>query len=185
MAPLMNIVTLSHQLPQDDAEIDVLLDMVFGIGRRTKTSYRLREGNHAAPGLSLVLREAGFGIVAAISYWPLAIGEAQTPALLLGPLAVHPARQNLGHGRKLTAESLANAKQLGHLLIILIGDAPYYLRAGFVPVPAGQIDLPGPFDPARLLHVELVEGALAKTHGLALPPWRWAEISALRAATSG
>ena len=181
----MNIVTLSHQLLQDAVEIDALLDMVFGIGRRTKTSYRLREGNTAAPGLSLVLREESFGIVAAISYWPLAIGEAQTPALLLGPLAVHPARQNLGHGRKLMAESLASAKQLGHQLIVLIGDAPYYLRAGFIAVPAGQIEMPGPLDPARLLHFELVEGALAQAHGLALPPWRWTEISALRAATSG
>ena len=77
-------------LASDEAEIENLLDRAFGIGRRTKTSYRLREGNRAVAGLSLVIREAGLGIVGTVSFWPLRIGAAGTPALLLGPLAVHP-----------------------------------------------------------------------------------------------
>ena len=43
---------------------------------------------------------------------------------------------------------------------------PYYGRFGFKPVPPGQITLPGPVDPARLLALELVPGALAATTGM-------------------
>jgi predicted N-acetyltransferase YhbS len=43
---------------------------------------------------------------------------------------------------------------------------PYYGRFGFQPVPPGQISLPGPVDPARLLAVELVAGTLAGATGL-------------------
>ena len=83
MSPSLPLVT--EQQPQDQAEIETLLDLAFGIGRRSKTSYRLREGNVAAEGLSLIVREAGFGIVGSISFWPILIGEAQSQALLLGP----------------------------------------------------------------------------------------------------
>jgi len=47
-----------------------------------------------------------------------------------------------------------------------VGDMPYYGRFGFVPVPRGHIVLPGPVDPARLLALELVPGALAGGAGL-------------------
>jgi predicted N-acetyltransferase YhbS len=181
----MMSLPLSEYCPQDEAEIETLLDLAFGVQRRTKTSYRLREGSTAAPGLYLVTREAGFGIAGSISYWPMLIGAAQTPALLLGPLAVHPARQSMGIGKFLLHESLARAKALGHKLIVLIGDAPYYLKAGFVHVPVQQIEMPGPVDPRRLLYMEFDPGALAGARGLALPPWRWQDINALHAATSG
>jgi predicted N-acetyltransferase YhbS len=42
---------------------------------------------------------------------------------------------------------------------------PYFGRFGFQPVPPGQITLPGPVDPARLLAVELVPGALKGAKG--------------------
>ena len=180
-----SIPFVTEQQPQDQAEIETLLELAFGIGRRAKTSYRLREGNVAAAGLSLVVREEGFGLVGSISCWPVLIGEAQTPALLLGPLAIHPQRQNQGIGKSLLHDSLARAKVLGHKLIILIGDAPYYLKAGFQYAPVGQIEMPGPVDPRRLLYLELEVGALTRAQGLALPPYRCAEIVALRAATSG
>lgn len=165
-------------LASDAVAIDQLLDLTFGLSRRTKTSYRLREGNFAAEGLSLVIRDAEFGLVGCISYWPLRIGEVATPALLLGPLAVHPQRQNIGIGRALMNVSLAIAKAQGHKLVLLVGDAPYYARVGFQPVPLGLMDLPGPFDPARFLYLELVESALNGARGLVLPPQRAAELSA-------
>mgnify|MGYP006276825175 CR=1 FL=1 len=162
-------------LASDEAEIENLLDRAFGIGRRTKTSYRLREGNRAVAGLSLVIREAGLGIVGTVSFWPLRIGAAGTPALLLGPLAVHPERQNLGIGLALMREGLARARAMGHRLVILVGDEPYYARAGFRRLPPGLLAMPGPTDPERFLHVELAEGALAGVSGLVLTPQRHAE----------
>ena len=173
----------TDQFPDDLPAIEDLLDLTFGLSRRTKTSYRLRDGSDPVPGLLLIVGEPSFGLVGAISFWPIAIGAAETPALLLGPLAVHPERQNIGIGRALMNEGIARAKTLGHKLVILIGDAPYYARVGFAQVPAGQIEVPGPVDPKRLLYLELVPGALALAHGLALPAWRWTEINALRATT--
>ena len=38
-------------------------------------------------------------IAGAIRYWPVRVGAAGTPALLLGPVAVHPTRQGEGLGR--------------------------------------------------------------------------------------
>jgi predicted N-acetyltransferase YhbS len=162
----------------DQPLIEQLLDVAFGIDRRVKTSYRLREGSAPAKGLSLVVRDPDVGLAGSISFWPLAIGSTGTPTLLLGPLVVHPKRQNLGVGLALMQEGLARAGAQGHRLVILVGDSPYYARAGFRKLPEGQLLMPGPVDPARFLYVELVLGALAVTHGLVLPPHRFAEISA-------
>ncbi len=160
------------QQPSDAAAIEHLLDLTFGISRRTKTSYRLREGSAAVRGLSFVVRDYELGLAGAISYWPLKVGTPASPALLLGPLAVHPQRQNLGIGRELMHRSLADAKSMGHPLILLVGDLPYYERLGFAQVPEGKLILPGPVDVRRLLFLELAEGSMDQTNGLVLPPHR-------------
>jgi predicted N-acetyltransferase YhbS len=156
----------SPALPSDHDAIEHLLDLSFGTERRTKTSYRLREGSTAVEGLSQVVRDEALGVVGAISFWPLVVGAKGTKALLLGPLAVHPARQNLGIGLQLMRTTLATATAAGHRLVLLVGDQPYYGRVGFVQVAEGQVLMPGPVDPKRLLALELVEGALAEAHGL-------------------
>ena len=161
----------------DQPIIEQLLDIAFGIDRRVKTSYRLREGSAPALDLSLVVRDADVGLAGSVSFWPLAIGKAGTPALLLGPLVVHPKRQNIGVGLALMQEGLARAKAMGHKFVILVGDAPYYARAGFQKLPEGQLILPGPVNLDRFLYVELTKGSLAEARGLVLPPHRYAEIS--------
>lgn len=156
--------------PHDHDAIEHLLDLAFGTGRHSKTSYRLREGNHPVPGLSLVTRDNGVGVSGTISFWPLAIGPKLSPALLLGPLAVHPDRQGLGIGLALMREGLARAAARGHGLVLLVGDEPYYSKVGFRRLPEGQIDLPGPFDPKRFLFLELTTGALSGVSGMARVP---------------
>jgi predicted N-acetyltransferase YhbS len=162
----------------DQPAIEHLLDLSFGIDRRTKTSYRLREGSAAVPGLSLVIRDSGVGLAGCISFWPLAIGAAGTPALLLGPLAVHPQRQNLGIGLALMGEGLSRARANGHRLVVLVGDEPYYARVGFKKLPRDLMQLPGPANPDRFLYLELQPHALAGVSGMVLPPHRYAERSA-------
>jgi predicted N-acetyltransferase YhbS len=163
---------LSPTLASDHDAVEHLLDLSFGPQRRTKTSYRLREGNTAVDGLSLVIRDPEVGIVGTISYWPLAVGAKGTKALLLGPIAVHPLRQNQGIGMTLMRSTLAMARSAGHKLVLLVGDAPYYARMGFAQVPEGQLLLPGPVDSKRLLFLELVEGALEDAHGLVIAAHR-------------
>jgi predicted N-acetyltransferase YhbS len=156
--------------PADEAAVEHLLDLAFGSDRRSKTSYRLRQDNAAVPGLSLVVRDAGVGISGTISFWPLVIGAAGRPALLLGPLAVHPDRQGLGIGLALMREGLAKAAAMGHRLVLLVGDEPYYARVGFRKLPPGLISLPGPVDPKRFLYLEIVPGALTGIGGMARAP---------------
>ena len=162
----------------DEAAIEQLLDLAFGLSRRSKTSYRLREGSAPVEGLSFVVREPEVGLAGAVSFWPLCIGEKGTPALLLGPLAVHPQRQNLGIGLQLMQEGLARAKAMGCRLVVLVGDEPYYARVGFKRLPEGRLTLPGPVDPKRFLYLELADGALREAEGMVLPPWRMAKAVA-------
>ncbi len=144
-------------------EVEDLLDTAFGPGRFAKTAYRLREGADALPELSF----AGFlgdELVATIRFWPVKIGVG-TPALMLGPLAVDPAKRGKGWGLDMIATGLARAKALGHQLVVLVGDETYYARQGFKKVPPGQITMPGPCDPQRLLYCELAEGVFADVQG--------------------
>lgn len=163
-------IALEDTLASDHDAIEHLLDMAFGSDRHTKTSYRLRAGNTPVPGLSLVTRDAGVGLSGTISFWPLEIGVRRSPALLLGPLAVHPDRQGLGIGIGLMQEGLARARALGHRLVLLVGDEPYYAKVGFARLPEDLIGLPGPVDPKRFLFLELVPGALQGVSGLAQVP---------------
>lgn len=146
--------------------VEALLDEAFGPGRFARTAYRLREGTIPIPDLSFVA-ELGGTPVGAVRLSPITIGGKA--ALFLGPLVVHPDFKNKGLGLALMRRSLEAAKAAGHALVILVGDAPYYARAGFSPIPAGQVSLPGPVDPGRLLANELVDGALAGVTGMARP----------------
>jgi predicted N-acetyltransferase YhbS len=165
----------------DAAEVEALLDQCFGLARRTKTTYRLREGERPVAALCHVARDPSGRLVGANSFWEVRIGEAGVPALLLGPLAVAPDLQGMGIGRALMRRGIDDARDLGHALIILVGDEPYYGRVGFRQVPPDQMLLPGPVDPARLLYLELAPGALGAARGLVLGRRRF---SGLRDTTS-
>ena len=149
----------------DDAEpIERLNERVFGPGRFARAAYRIRETTPADPGLSFVAR-VGTLLVGASAMTPIAIGGA--PALLLGPLIVEPVFRSQGIGEALVNRSLEAAKAAGWKLVILVGDEPYYARMGFKRAASGQISLPGPVDPDRLLYRELEPGALAAVTGVA------------------
>ncbi len=148
----------------DFAAVSLLHAKVFGPGRFTRTAYRVREG--AAP-VSPFCRVALLGerLLAAVRFTPITIGGTDG-ALLLGPLAVDPDFTGQGFGRRLIAEAMGAAKAAGVKLVVLVGDEPYYGRFGFAPIPPGQITLPGPVDPQRLLAAELQPGALPGFNGL-------------------
>src|SRR5690606_6104509 len=148
---------------EDACAIEALLDRAFGHDRHNKTSYRFRVG--IAPLRDLALTGWLDGrLVGTVRFWPVVI-DRRWPALLLGPLAVDPEMRGRGCGIHLMRQSLANARARGHERVILVGDLPYYSRVGFRQVPEGTLTLPGPFDPARLLMLELVPGAMAGIRG--------------------
>ncbi|MFN3744731.1 MAG: GNAT family N-acetyltransferase [Hyphomicrobiaceae bacterium] len=157
-------VVTRRAVPADLPAIAALQSRAFSPGRFARTAYRVREG---APILSPYCRVALIGdrLVAAVRVTPITIG-GQPGALLLGPLAVEPELAGRGYARRLVTEALDAARAAGEMLVVLVGDMAYYGRLGFAPIPPGQIRLPGPVDPARLLAAELVAGALEKFRGM-------------------
>jgi predicted N-acetyltransferase YhbS len=157
------MVTIRLEELRDAATADAIVAEAFGPGRFAKTAYRLREGVACIAALSYVAEEAG-RIVGTVRYWPVTIGAEA--ALMLGPIAIVADRQGQGIALALMQTSLAEAKRLGHRAVVLVGDEPYYARAGFARIkPPGRITMPGPVDLARLLGLSLVEGALEAMKG--------------------
>lgn len=148
------MIALNPETPQDWWEVEALYDLCFAPGREALSSYRLRDGVGAVPGLCLVARDAA-GVAGAIRYWPVRVGGVRV--LLLGPVAVHPTHQGEGLGGYLIRDSLARAGGLGWTRVMLVGDAPYYGRFGFRR--AEGITMPPPTNPDRLLILDLVPGA--------------------------
>jgi predicted N-acetyltransferase YhbS len=165
--------SLLPEAPEHKTEIELLLDEAFGLARLAKTSYRLREGERPVEGLSHVAIEPGRGIVGCISFWRIHVGDHGPATLLLGPLAVAGNRRGVGIGRALMNNGIDRARAAGYALVILVGDEPYYGRVGFRKVPPGQLILPGPVDPDRLLFLELQKEAMGTARGLVLPPHRF------------
>ena len=158
----MSNFTLSPETPDDAEAIERLNARVFGPGRFAKTAYRVRETTPTDPAMSFVAR-VGPLLVGANAMTPIVIGES--PAWLLGPLIVEPVFRSRGIGEALVQASLEAAKAAGGRLVVLVGDEPYYGRMGFKPTPPGRVVMPGPVDPGRMLHCELVEGALEAVSG--------------------
>lgn len=155
-------VVVAREQPGDAAAVERLAARAFGPGRFAKTAYRLREMAEPDPALCWVARISTL-LVGANRMTPIDAGG--TPALLLGPLTVDPAFRGRGIGGTLIARSLEAAREAGHGLVILVGDAPYYGRFGFQRIPTGRLVLPGPVDTARFLWCELVQGAAVAASG--------------------
>ena len=156
------MVTIRLERPVDEAAREALLDAAYGPARHQKPSARLRRGRLPADGLSFVAIERG-RMVGTVRLWPVDAGSKH-PALLLGPLAVHPHARNRGIGAALMRRALIAASSLGHGAVLLVGDEAYYGRFGFSTVKTATLALAGA-DPTRLLARELVPGALDGAHG--------------------
>lgn len=138
---------LRAEQAQDWWEVEALYDLCFAPGREALSSYRLRDGVPPVEGLSLVARDEDGVLGGAIRFWPIDVGGA--PALLLGPIAVHPTRQGEGLGGAMMRDSLARAREHGWPRVLLVGDAPYYGKFGFEKLEG--VVMPPPTNPDRVL----------------------------------
>ncbi|MEO0681646.1 MAG: N-acetyltransferase [Pseudomonadota bacterium] len=162
---------LMRERPEDEAEVEWLLDTAFAPGRTALSSYRLRDGGAPVSALCLVARDDFDAVAGAIRFWPVRLGDAGAPGLLLGPVAVHPTRQGEGLGAVLIGEGLDRAREAGWTRVLLVGDAPYYERFGFTRAAAARLTMPAPTNPDRVLGIALAPGAL---DGLSGEVRRWA-----------
>lgn len=159
-------ITVLPEQPSDEPAIERLVARTFGPGRFARTAYRLRENNPHRLDLSFTAY-IGTMLVGSVRLSPLLIGEAS--ALLLGPLTVEPPFRSHGIGRRLVERSLEAARTGGARLVLLVGDEPYYGRMGFLRIPRGQVTLPGPVDPDRVLVCPLDGGGVGHVAGAVRP----------------
>ena len=151
------MVDIVAPLPEHDAEIEALLDHAFGPDRRTKTSYRYREGVAPVRSLHRVALSQG-QMIGSIQFWPARLGEETV--LLLGPIALWAGYVGQGVGTCLMTTALAAARAEGWKYVFLVGDPQYYRRFGFEPAARWGVTMPDE-DQARF------QGRLL---GEALPP---------------
>ncbi len=175
----MSDAALSTLIPLDGidpAEVERGLDLAFGPDRHGRTAYTIRQGTEWLPALSFAALDESGKLTGTIQAWPVALtdpaGRAY-PLIMVGPVAILPKRQGQGFGRALMAAQAQAIETIGDqrsalLPQVLIGDAPYYSRFGFVEAPRGWT-CPGPWDPARLL-VRAASPAVLPQAGL-LGPW--------------
>jgi predicted N-acetyltransferase YhbS len=146
--------TLGFERPQDRAAVDALIDRVFGPGRYTKVSERVREIATALPEVSvLAMGAAGPVGCARMS----AITVCGRRLAFLGPLAVDPVMRSQGLGATLVSQACEAAARAGLEAVLLVGDPPFFAPLGFSAAPAARIVLPGPVDQGRVLIRALTE----------------------------
>ena len=146
----MSAMPIHSDLPHIDVEtaddadaVEALVLAAFGPGRFAKTAERLRERASVAAGF--VARERG-ALLGSVRLWSITIGGA--PALFLGPIAVAADNRRAGLGAELVKACLIRAAEAGQG-VLLVGDAPYFGRFGFVMAP--DVRVGGPVDPRRVL----------------------------------
>ena len=157
-------VLITQELSDHFNAVEKLGAEAFGPGRFARTAFRLREGVPHEKELSFVALKNDL-LVGSVRITKIDIDTSQ--ALILGPLVVKCRHKSEGIGAKLMLNSARVCKEFGYELIILVGDEPYYRPFGYKKIPSGQIILPGPVEPARLLYCELKQGAMATYSGKA------------------
>ncbi len=154
----------------DPVAIEALLDAAFGTDRHGRTAYRVREGMVPIGAMSFAALEQG-KLVGSIQCWPVALhGDdgRDVPMVMVGPVAVSPARQNVGIGRALMWQAIRVGETggvPGGTALMLIGDPEYYAQFGFDAGATGGWRLPGPYEARRLLS----RGTVPKGAGLVGP----------------
>lgn len=161
---------IENETPADVVARERLLDRMMGADRRKKSSEKIRRGRVPAEGLALVARDADGHLIGTVRLWNVEAGvdgnSRPVDALLLGPLAVDCAHEGKGIGSALMRAAITEAKARGHGAILLVGDAPYYQRFGFLAEKARHLVMPGPFARERFLALELKSGWLDAAVGM-------------------
>ncbi|MFV0643744.1 MAG: GNAT family N-acetyltransferase [Sphingomonadaceae bacterium] len=161
----------------DPLLVEQLLDEAFGPEREARTAYRIRTGMEWLPALSFAALDDDDFLAGSIQIWPVSLTDAQGrahPLLMVGPVAVAPARQNQGYGKALMTASLEAIENIARsappaLPQIMIGDAEYYGQWGFSADHTAGWRCPGPWENDRLL-VRHAFPALLPQDGM-LGPW--------------
>jgi predicted N-acetyltransferase YhbS len=165
------MITIRNELPSDQPAIEKLLDLAFEPARHSRPSYRLREGVPKCEPLCFVA-ENEERLLGVVRFWPILVGGE--PAILLGPIAVHPDHEGHGIGSALVRKGLTAAEAAGYRIVVAIGFIAFLGRFGFRHARPLGLRFPVRVDDTRFLAHEIVPDALDGNAG---------QIEAARTAT--
>lgn len=135
----------------DNTEINILYTNSFGPGRYAKSAFRYREKYDHLIDISQVLICQN-KLIGSVRFWNILVNNKKS--LLLGPIVMHRDYRGQGFGKRLLKDSILNCKNLGHNLIILVGDLSYYSKIGFKRIGQKKILFEGPVNYERVLYIE-------------------------------
>lgn len=179
MSPIIKLTANAHSpsnLSQTNIRAEDELDALgierlyfksFGSMTPTSPVSYLREASLPVADLCLIAEDKG-EVVGTLRFWPVMIGPV-TPALLLGPIAVAPGWHSRGLGAQMINLGLGRARDMGHKIVLLVGDGPYYGRFGFTRHLTQGLLLAQAIEPERFLGLELVPGAMHGVNGEVRP----------------
>jgi putative acetyltransferase len=164
--PFQPSSTIRPERPEDHEAVARLVEQAFGQPDEARLVAALRNSPAFLPELSLVALDAG-RVVGHVLFPRVEVKSplASHPALALAPLAVLPAFQNRGIGSSLVRRGLADARERGHGVVIVLGHPGYYPRFGFVPAEPLGIRPPFAVRPGTFMALELKADALRTCRG--------------------
>jgi len=167
------MMSFADEREDDIPAICEVVTAVFGRTSEAKLIEAIRNSSNFIPELSIVAVEEG-NVLGHILFSSIVIeAQGQTvPALALAPLAVIPLRQHQGIGSQLVQTGLSKCRDLGHSVVVVLGNPHYYRRFGFQT--ANKFGIRAPFlvpDEAFMV-LELKLSALIDISGIVrYPPY--------------
>jgi putative acetyltransferase len=160
------VTVIRHERPEDEAAIHALTESAFGRPTEADLNDRLR--SHGKAAFSLVA-DSRREVLGHVMFAPVRL-EPYVPdlrGLSLGPIAVLPAFQGRGIGRRLIETGLTEARHRGHDFVMLLGSPKLYPRFGFAP--GIEFGLRSNFDVPddEFMMIELRRGVLKGVEGTA------------------
>jgi putative acetyltransferase len=133
----------------------------------SKLIERIRVSGEFIPELSIVAEDEGKIIGHILLSKAYIVTELEVhEVIVLAPVAVHPAYQKRGIGRKLIKEGLRKVKNMKYGLVLLIGHPTYYPKFGFKPARQFRLELRQFEVPDEVFMVcEMREGELNRIKG--------------------
>ncbi len=174
-------LTIRPERPQDREAISQVHQLAFGQPNEALLVEALRRAPAFIPELSLVALDAT-QVVGHILFSRIAVRTPSDarPALALAPMAVLPAFQRRGIGSGLVKRGLADARSLGHGLVIVVGHPDYYPRFGFVRAEPFGIRAPFEVSGEAFMVLELQASALQGCRGEVVYPPQFAQADGSR-----
>jgi putative acetyltransferase len=158
--------------PGDMPGIRAVLTSAFGGPAEAGLVDALRGGSAWLPSLSMVAVREQTVIAYALLSRIVVAGDADVPALALGPVGVRRDVQRQGLGTAVVRSALAGAS--GERLVIVLGDPRYYRRFGFVP--AASLGVTGPWRSFGEAWQALLLDGSRPAPGEALYPDAWDQL---------